>query len=120
MKRGEGKYLAAEVGVAREVDVDISIEVGDASREVVVGETPATKHKRGEEERRGSGEERERRDEREEKRNIQVDDVSGGDVLRDLSREAVAFQVDLFDVGEVGEIGGLADQSVALEVPKKM
>ena len=44
MKRGEGKYLAAEVGVAREVDVDIGIEVGDASREVVVGETPATKH----------------------------------------------------------------------------
>ena len=52
-KREEGKYLAAEVRVAREVDVDVGIEVGDASREVVVGETPATKHKRGERERGG-------------------------------------------------------------------
>ena len=43
-KRGERKYLAAEVRVAREVDVDVGIEIGDASREVVVGETPATKY----------------------------------------------------------------------------
>ena len=68
---------------------------------------------------RGEGR-REKDMRREEKRNIQVDDVSGGDVLRDLSREAVAFQVDLLDVGEVGEIRNFAYQSVALEMPKKM
>ena len=62
---------------------------------------------------RGRGEDRKGM-RREEERNIQVDDVSGGDVLRDVSREAVAFQVNLLDVGEVGEIGNLADQSVAL------
>ena len=62
---------------------------------------------------RGRGEDRKGM-RREEERNIQVDDISGGDVLRDVSREAVAFQVDLLDVGEVREIGNLADQSVAL------
>ena len=36
-----------------------------------------------------------------------------------MSREAVALQVDLLDVGKVEEIGNLADQSVALEVPKE-
>ena len=43
---GEGevgmKYLAAEVRVAREVNIDVGIEVRDASREVIVCKAPAT------------------------------------------------------------------------------
>ena len=47
-EEGEKERRGKVPGCRSEVDVDVSIEVGDTSRGVVVGETPATKHKRGE------------------------------------------------------------------------
>ena len=41
VREGGGRtYLAAEVRVAREVNVDVSIKVRDASREVIVCKAP--------------------------------------------------------------------------------
>ena len=48
---------------------------------------------------------------------IQINNLSGRYVLGNLTGEAVVLQVDLLDIGVVGEVGKLANKAISKEIP---